>query len=215
MNKLMDKTEEDYRKIMLGASIAGRAGGALLITGIALAFVNLGAGLLLSAIGAATAAGGIAVRVGKFQKALEERNVKQTIKTELEKLENKMSPMINLLEKMFQLTREILRDPKTPKHKVTALRECFDGCSQMFQTFNLTGKFSGTLAEMHEMLELLDEITEEKKDESANPTKEEKMKKASEEFINETRKGINELQNTMNKINQLKIRISNSLIDNY
>jgi len=214
MNKLMNKTEEDYNNIVKGASIAGVTGGALAIVGAVSAAFTMGFGAIIAGIGATMAAGVAAAGIWMFIQTLEKRKVKQTIKTELEKLENKMSPMINLLEKMFQLTQDILRDPKIPKHKVTALRECFDDCSRMFQTFNLTGKFSGTLAEMHEMLELLDEITEEKKDESANPTKEEKIKKASEEFINETRKGINELQNTMNEINQLKEIISESLNDN-
>jgi len=214
MDKLINKTEEDYNNIVKRAKRAAVTGGALAIGGAVSAAFTMGFGAIMAGIGATMAAAAVA-GIWMFIQTLQERKVKQTMKTELEELENKMSPMINLLEKMFQLTQDILRDPKIPKHKVTALRECFDDCSRMFQTFNLTGKFSGTLAEMHEMLELLDEITEEKKDESANPTKEEKMKKASEEFINETRKGINELQNTMNKINQLKIRISKSLIDNY
>jgi len=218
----MNKTGEDYNNIVKGAKRAAVTGGALAIGGTALAFVTMGLGAIMAGIGAAMAAAA-AAGIWMFIQTLEERKVKQTMKTELEELENKMSPMINLLEKMFQFNQEILRDPTTPKHKVTALRECFDDCSRMCQTFNLTGKFSGTLAEMHEMLELLDEITKDKKDESANPTqeektkekqKEEKIKKASEEFINETRKGINELQNTMNEINQLKIRISKSLNDN-
>lgn len=209
MSKSIRGFEEDYKRAFkLGIGVA--TGGSLMFAGLALAFYTMGASLVVAGI-AAAAAGGVTAGIWQFRKTQQEKKFKQSTETELKELQNKMSPMINLLEKMFLRTQEILRNPTIPEHKLNTIRDRFYHCFQDRTTLNLTGNVSETSAKIGEMLKLLDEILEDNKDEPAKPIKEEEFKKKAETFINEMREGINQLQNTMNEINQLKERISKSV----
>ncbi|KAK9971331.1 hypothetical protein ABG768_024704 [Culter alburnus] len=238
MNTLVKEFEEDYRhavRVSTGGAIAAGIGGVAMIVGIALSVFTLGASAIVAGIGAAAAGGGgIACGIGKFKKTQKEKNLRKSLEDQLTELQTKISPVIDLLKKIFCRVQDIMRNPKLSEHQANAIRECFYYCFEKIQLFQiddnrgvgspmreslrLTGNLSKTFAEMSSMLDLLDEIIEDD-DEGQNDndrpadTKKEKelekeFKEKADKFIDEMKKGINQLENVMKEIYQIKIRLS-------
>ncbi|XP_016326315.1 uncharacterized protein LOC107676296 isoform X2 [Sinocyclocheilus anshuiensis] len=231
MTEVVNEFEKDFRhatNISRGAMISGGVGVAGIILGLALAAFTGGASTIVSGLGtAALAGGGIALAIGEFKKTQQEKNLRQTIEKELEDFQKKISPIINMLEKIFNRTQEILRDPTLSKHKANAIRERFSYSFEKIHLFqrdssrevgarkHLTGDPSEIVAEMSSVLEILEEIIEDKEEQDDNPEEtpahkqinEKEFKKKAKKFIDEMRKGINQLQNVMNEIDLTKQRL--------
>ncbi|XP_052459335.1 uncharacterized protein LOC128017810 [Carassius gibelio] len=231
MTDVVNEFEKDYRlafydNIRRGAGIGMRIGVTGMVLGLALAPFTLGASLVVAGVGAAAA---IIFIIGKFKKEQQEKKSRQTIEKELEELQKKISPIINMLEKIYDCTQKILRNPKLSEHKVNARCERFSSCFEKTQLFqrdrsravgaqkDLTGDLSETFAEMSYVLKILEEIIEDKEEQNDNDKPEEtpadkqideeQFKKKAETFIDEMKKGINELQNVMNEVDQIKKRL--------
>ncbi|XP_016366778.1 uncharacterized protein LOC107707303 isoform X2 [Sinocyclocheilus rhinocerous] len=233
MTEVVNEFEKDFRhatNISRGAVISGAVGVAGIILGLALAAFTGGASVIVSGLGtAALAGGGIALAIGEFKKTQQEKNLRQTIEKELEEFQNKISPIINMLEKICNRTQEILRDPTLSKHKANAIRERFSYCFEKIHLFqkdsnrevgarkHLAGDLSEIVAEMSSVLEILEEIIEDKEEQDDNDNPEEtpahkqidekEFKEKAEKFIDEMRKGIDQLQNVMNEIDLTKQRL--------
>ncbi|XP_018963113.1 uncharacterized protein LOC109093909 [Cyprinus carpio] len=233
MTDVVNEFEKDYRHasclidagiagLVLGLALAAFTGGASLIAG--------GLGLVVGiAAGGAAAGGGIACGIGEFSKNQQEKMTRLTIEKELEEFQYKISPIIKMVVKIYDRTQEILRDPTLSEHKANVLRERFSSCFEKTQFFQrdssraagarkqLTGDLSETFAEMSSVLTNLEEITEDKEEQDDNDNPEEtpaqkqiedkEFKKKAEKFIDEMKKGINQLQNVMNEIDQTKQRL--------
>lgn len=135
-----------------------------------------------------------------------------------------------MLEKIYDRAQKILRNPTLSEHKANELRERFSSCFEKTQLFqrarsreggaqkDLTGDLSGIFAEMSSVLKILEEIIEDKEEQNDNCEKipadkqidEKEFKKKAETFIDEMRKGFNELKNVMNEVDQIKQRLSNN-----
>lgn len=238
LTEIVNEFEKDYRhafydNIQRGAGIGMRIGFYGMVLGLALAPFTFGASVIAAGLGATVAAGGaIVFIIGEFKKKQQGKKSRQTIEKELEELQYKISPIINMLEKIYDRAQEILRDPTLSEHKVNARCERFSSSFEKTQLFqrdrsravgaqkDLTGDLSETFAEMSSVLKILEEIIEDKEEQNDNDKPEEtpadkqidekEFKKKAETFIDEMRKGINQLQNVMNEVDQIKQRISNN-----
>nr|XP_021333327.1 uncharacterized protein LOC110439912 [Danio rerio] len=259
MTGLVNEFEEDYKRATRNTrtgEIATRIGEYALITGVTLSIFTAGISAIVGGIISATAAagatiagaagavaavaGGIIVAMAHFQKQQIEKNTRQNFENQLTELQNKIYPVIDVLQKLFNLTQKKLRDPSISEHKANMIRECFS-CFEQIQLFkiddnigvtapmskakHLNEHFSKVFTEMNSLLEILKEIIEDdieddkdkNEDTDNRPTdkastgkkvNEKEFTKKTETFIDEMNKGINTLKNTMNEIDQIKIRLS-------
>lgn len=225
MTDLVNDFEKDYnRAFNIAALIAGGVGISSLALGIALAAFTIGASLVASGIGIAAAAAGATVRaIGDFKQKQQEKNIKLAIEIEMQEFQNKISPIINILEKIFNHTQEILRDPMLSIDKANAVRECFTHFEKvhLFQRdssrevgAHFSRDLSKIFAEMSSVLLILEEIIEDKvkQDDNVNPDgktarkqiDEKEFKEKADKFIDEMKKGIDHLNNCMNEIDLVK-----------
>lgn len=240
MTGLVNEFEKDYKKAILNMTVGGLTAATASIAGLVFAVCTAGISAALGAASAIAAAGGIIAVILNFKKQQKEKNTRQNFENQLTELQNKISPVIDVLQKLFNLTQKILRDPSISEHKANMIRKRFS-CFEQIQLFqiddnigvtapmskavHLTEHFSKVFTEMNSLLEILKEIIEDDieddkdknedtdnrpsdKTSTAKKVDEKQFKKKTETFIDEMNKGINTLQNTMDKIDQIKIRIS-------
>ncbi|XP_050958141.1 uncharacterized protein LOC127159303 [Labeo rohita] len=170
------------------------------------------------------------VAFGRYRKTQHKKNFKRTIEEELKGFQDKINPIIDIMEKICQRTEEILRDTLLSDNKAQALSEHFAYCFEKKQLFqekesemvskmmHLSGNLSEMITKVSSVPDILKEIIEDNKrlhGKSAKPTPEQihkrELKEKVEKFINEMQKGICTLKNGVKSISQISEEISNIL----
>ncbi|KAL1276676.1 hypothetical protein QQF64_036299 [Cirrhinus molitorella] len=168
---------------------------------------------------------------GRFRKTQQEKNLKRTTEEELKGFQDKINPIIDIMEQICQRTEEILRDALSSYHKAQTLSEhftCFekrplfqehDGSKmgdQIFKIAHLTGNLSEMIFKVSSVPDILKEIIEDNKRQRDKPTKatreqinKREFKEKAEKFINDMQKGIGVLKKEVKEMNQIADRISN------
>ncbi|KAK7171248.1 hypothetical protein R3I94_001248 [Phoxinus phoxinus] len=238
MKQLVQGFEQDYRSAVqafTGGAVTAGVGAGTLIAGLVLSIFTMGSSAIAAGIVAAAAsllaAGAIILAIGNFKKKQQEKNLNKSLENELTELQNKISPVIDVLKRIFHRVQEILRNPTLSEHKANEIRERFSYCFEkmhlfqiddnseartpMSESLHFTGDLSKTFAEISSMLELLEEILEDgdeahsdrPADTATGKKMEKEFKEKSEKFINEMKKGINQLENVLNEIGHIKEKL--------
>ncbi|XP_016119001.1 uncharacterized protein [Sinocyclocheilus grahami] len=216
-----------------GGEITG--GIAMVLLALALFLIDEEVSDIIAAAGAAAAV--VAVLCATFRlykKTQLKKNLKQSVEEELKGFQDKMNPIIDILEKIGQHTEEILRDALLSDHNAKALSEHFAYCfekrhlfqehdrskvgDQMSEIVHLSGNISEMIAKVSSVPDILKEIIEDNKKQRAKPVKprqeqihKREFKEKAEKFINDMQKGICELKNSVKEISQKTDSISDIL----
>ncbi|XP_016358320.1 uncharacterized protein LOC107700955 [Sinocyclocheilus anshuiensis] len=230
IHDLINKFKNGYRFAIYALS------GGVITGGIALVLLALSFFVIdeedcdvFSAAGAAAAV--VAVLCAAFglnRKTQQEKNLKRSVEEELHGFQDKVNPIIDMLETICQRTEEILRDPSLSYHKTQALSEHFAYCFKKRHLFqehdrskvvskivHLSGNISEMIAKVSSVPDILKEIIEDNKRQRAKPVRprqeqihKREFKEKAEKFINDMQKGICELKNSVKEISQKTDRIS-------
>lgn len=182
------------------------------------------AGAALSVVSA------LLVVLGLFLKKQKEKNFKRIIKKELKEFQDRITPLIDMLETMCQCTEEILSELLLKHQKAQVLRErlaffdkmrLFQGVDfskegdQMSKMKHLSGNLSHMIAKVTSVSDIIKEITEERRrryDKPVDATYKEinlrDFKKQTEQMINEMKKNICQLRNIVKESSKISDRIS-------
>ncbi|XP_073695218.1 uncharacterized protein [Garra rufa] len=233
MSDLINEFESGYRLAVYarrGTVITGRI--AVVFAALSFFVYDDDVSLMLAAAGAGMAVVAVlSLAFGQFKKKQQERNLKRTIKEELEGFQEKINPIIEIMEQICQRTEEILRDALLSDHKAQALREhlaCFEKMplfqehasskvgDQMSKIAHLTGKLSEVIAKVCSVPDILKEIIEDNKRQRDKPTKatrehisKREFKEKAEKCVNDMQKGIRTLKKEVKDFNQTADKILN------
>ncbi|XP_016115293.1 uncharacterized protein [Sinocyclocheilus grahami] len=242
-NKHLDKIHDLTNEFKNGNRLAIYAlSGGVITGGIALVLSALSFFVideedseLFSVAGAAVAVVAVlCTAFGLNRKTQQKKKLKRSVEEELNGFQDKMNPIIDMLEKIGQCTEEILRDPSLSYHKTQALSEHFAYCfekrhlfqehdrskvgDQMSKIVHLSGNISEMIAKVSSVPDILKEIIEDNKKQRAKPAKprqeqihKREFKEKAEKFINDMQKGICMIKNSVKEISQITYRISDIL----
>ncbi len=106
-----------------GLSVGG-FGVAVMFVGLALFVFNEDVSALIAGAGAGLAVcDGFRFALGRYKKIRQKKNLKRSIEEELKGIQDKISPTIDIMEKICQRIEEILRDPLLSDHTAQVLSE--------------------------------------------------------------------------------------------
>nr|XP_005160448.1 uncharacterized protein si:ch211-285c6.6 [Danio rerio] len=185
--------------------------------------------MAIAAGAALTVVSGLLVVFGKFQKKRKVKNLKRVIEEELKEFQDKITPLIDILETMCQRTEEIMSELLLKYQKAQVLRErlaFFDKMrlfqevdfskegDQMSKMKHLSGNLSHMIAKVTSVSDIIKEITEERRrqyDKPVDATYKEvnvrDIKKQTEQMINEMKKTICQLRNIVKESSKITDRM--------
>lgn len=234
ISTLINEFKEVYRSAVYSSMAGARVGGlglAVLFVGFALFVFDEELSLMVGGAGAGMAfIGGFRLAFGQYKKR-QQKNIKRSIDEELQGIQDRYSPIIDILEKMCHRTEEILRDASPSDHKAQELSERFTSCFEkrhffqehdsskvgdwMSKSVLLSGNLSEMIAKVSSVPEILKVILEDnkrKRDKPAKPTRQQiEFKEKAEKFIDEMQRGICKLKNGVKEFKQKAETLSNHL----
>ncbi|KAK9971279.1 hypothetical protein ABG768_024653 [Culter alburnus] len=229
LSHLVKTFEEDFRCATEASrigGIAGIVGGVAMIAGSALAPFTLGASAVVGGAGAAVAAVG-EIGGGFFNalKMIQQEKICQNIKNGLEEFQNKINPMIDILEDICQCTNEILSQLNKPEYDISAFSNCVASASELICKYDI-GKLAAQLSKSTRNLEEIlaglvhnihsvinDNVALDDMDNLAinGQISESEINSNAGKFIVKMRKVIDELQNIMDELKETKDIIEKEL----
>lgn len=185
--------------------------------------------MAIAAGAALSVVSGLLVVFGKFQKKRKVKNLKRVIEEELKEFQDKITPLIDILETMCQRTEEIMSELLLKYQTAQVLRErlaVFDKMhlyqevdfskegDQMSKMKHLSGNLSHMIAKVTSVSDIIKEITEERRrryDKPVDATYKEvnvrDIKEQTEQMINEMKKTMCQLRNIVKESSKITDRV--------